>query len=360
MKLILSQIILKITFSNKFMIPLRVKEYIQKKTSLESRPFILNIEVTSVCNLDCPICPSKDTIKKGFIEINLIKKIIQENIDSLHGQCVWLHFSGEPLLHPELPQIIRIFKENNIETRLSTNGTVLSEANAHKLMEAGLDYIVFSVDGVKKGTYEKIRKGANFEEVEKNILNFLKIKKDNNYKTKTQIQFIKTIDNASEEQAFVKKWMNTDIDCVNIKSFSTRAGRVSGVEKFTDGEKIKERTIKRSPCFYFWETLIILWDGRVVVCCQDLLGELVVGNINSQTLTEIWNSSRMVNLRKQQLDGNLISPCSECADWKKCSTNYSSYLFKTLAKFFVEKIGGRILKDEGINIIFNKKNNQKR
>jgi len=37
-----------------------------------------------------------------------------------------------------------------------------------------------------------------------------------------------------------------------------------------------------------------------------------------------------------------------------------SYLFKTLAKFFVEKIGGRILKDEGINIIFNKKNNQKR
>ena len=135
---------------------------------------------------------------------------------------------------------------------------------------------------------------------------------------------------------------------------------MSGVEKFTDGEKIKERTIKRSPCFYFWETLIILWDGRVVVCCQDLLGELVVGNINSQTLTEIWNSSRMVNLRKQQLDGNLISPCSECADWKKCSTNYSSYLFKTLAKFFVEKIGGRILKDERINIIFNKKNNQKR
>ena len=77
MKLILSQIILKITFSNKFMIPLRVKEYIQKKTSLESRPFILNIEVTSVCNLDCPICPSKDTIKKGFIEINLIKKIVE-------------------------------------------------------------------------------------------------------------------------------------------------------------------------------------------------------------------------------------------------------------------------------------------
>lgn len=341
---------------NNFRIPLRVKEYLQKKTYLNSTPFVLNIEVTSVCNLDCLICPSKDTIKKGFIEISLVEKIINENRNLLQGQCVWLHFSGEPLLHAELPQIIKIFKENNIKTRLSTNGTVLNEVYARRLMEAGLDYIVFSVDGYNKKTYEKIRKGANFEEVEKNILNFLKIKKYNNYKTKTQIQFIKTIDNEKEKQLFVKKWMNTDVDCINIKSFSTRAGKVNNIEKFIDDKKIKERMKKRAPCFYFWETLIVLWDGRVIVCCQDLLGELVVGNINFQTLAEIWNSPKMLMLRKRQIDGDLQSPCSECLDWKNHSTNYPSYLYKTLVRFIFEKISGRILKDEGINIIFNKRN----
>ncbi|PIV42427.1 MAG: hypothetical protein COS26_02100, partial [Candidatus Nealsonbacteria bacterium CG02_land_8_20_14_3_00_40_11] len=55
----------------------------------------------------------------------------------------------------------------------------------------GLDYIVFSVDGNTKETYEKIRRGGIFEEVENNILNFLKIKKDENFKTETQIQIVR-------------------------------------------------------------------------------------------------------------------------------------------------------------------------
>lgn len=338
------------------MIPLRVKEYIQKKVVLDSPPIILNIEVTNACNLNCTICPSRGSIKKGFLDLDLLKKIIRENKDVLENQCVWLHYSGEPLLHPDLPKILEMFRVNHIETRLSTNATLLTEDAALKIMEAGLGYIVFSVDGYNKETYEKIRKGADFDMVEKNILNFLRIKKRNNFKTKTQIQFIKISSNWSEQKSFIEKWKETDIDCINVKSFSTRAGRVEEIEKFVEIGKVKEKIKKRLPCFYPWETLVVLWDGRVITCCQDLLGELVIGDIKSQTLRTIWNSTSMINLRKKQLTGDFsMTPCASCPDWKKCSTSYPAYMYESSLKFIIEKLGNRMLKDEGINIIFNKK-----
>lgn len=338
------------------MIPLRVKEYIQKKVILDSSPIILNIEVTNACNLNCTICPSKGLAKKGFLDLDLLEKIIKENKDVLENQCVWLHYSGEPLLHPDLPKIIETFRINNIETRLSTNATLLTEDIAFKIMKAGLGYIVFSVDGYSKETYENIRKGADFDVVEKNILNFLRIKKKNNFKTKTQIQFIRINSNWNEQKYFIEKWKETDIDCINVKSFSTRAGRVNEIEKFTEIGKVKNKIEKRSPCFYPWETLVVLWDGRVITCCQDLLGELVVGDVKSHTLKTIWNSTAMMNLRKRQLNGDFsMTPCCNCSDWKKCSTNYLSYAYRSSLKFIIEKFGNRMLKDEGINIIFNKK-----
>lgn len=338
------------------MISLRINEYIQKHTILKSKPNILNIEVTNVCNLDCSVCPSKKLVKRGFIDISLLEKIIRENKDVLENQCVWLHFSGEPLLHQKLSQIVSLFRNNNIETRLSTNATLLNENIAYDLMDAGLGYIVFSMDGYNKETYESIRKGAKFDVVEKNILNFLRIKKENGFKTKTQIQFIRINTNKNEQKSFIKKWKETDVDFINVKSFSTRAGRVEHIEHFTEIKKINNKIKKRPACFYPWETLIVLWDGRVITCCQDLLGELVVGDIKKQTLIEIWNSTTMVDLRKRQLMGDFsMVPCSKCPDWKNCSNNYFTYFCQSLFKFILEKVGNRMLKDEGINIIFNKK-----
>lgn len=338
------------------MIPLRVKEYIGKKAQLKSAPVVLNIEVTNACNLKCTICPARGSARMGFIDLGLLERILKENQAVLRGQCVWLHYSGEPLLHPELPRIIEMFRSNDIETRLSTNATLLTPEISRKLMSAGLGYIVFSVDGYSKESYEKIRVGANYDVVEKNILDFLEIKKQNDFGTKTQVQFIKVSGNLSEQEAFVKKWKKTDIDCINVKSFSTRAGRVEHIDRFAETESIREKMKKRTPCFYLWETLVVLWDGRVITCCQDLLGELVVGDVKKQTLKEIWNSPAMADLRRRQVEGDFsMKPCATCADGKKCSTNYPAYLSHSLARAVVEKIGNRMLKDEGINIIFNKK-----
>jgi len=338
------------------MISLKVKEYIQRKIKLTSYPKILNIETTNFCNLNCPMCVAKDTREQGFLDIDFLKRIIRENKKVLSRQFIWLHFNGEPLLHPHLSEIIKILKKNRIRTRFSTNAVLLNKKKALELMEAGLDYIVFSIDGYIKKSYENIKLGANFEKVEDNIRNFLEIKKDKGFKTKTQVQFIKMKENKGEEKLFINKWRKTDINYINIKSFCSRAGKVYGMDRFIDISTLIKRIKRRLPCFYFWETLVILWNGKVICCCQDLLGELEVGDLKKETLIDIWNSPKLIELRKKQLENDFSTgPCRDCPDWKFVPNRYVSYFFDSAIKWFFKEIFKKEKKDEGINIIFNKK-----
>lgn len=338
------------------MIPIKIKEYIQGKTVLSSIPKILNLEVTNFCNLDCPICVAKDTREQGFLDPELLKFLIKKNEEIFKNQHIWLHFNGEPLLHPYLSKIITILKENGTKTRLSTNATLLSEAKSLELIGAGLDYIVFSVDGYRKETYERIRKGANFEEVEKNILDFLKLNRENGLKVKTQIQIIKMKYNESEIEPFIKKWKKTDINYINVKSFCSRAWRAREIDTFGEIPELKRKIKARPPCFYLWEMLIILWNGKVITCCQDLCGELIVGDAKKQELSRIWNSPKLIDLRKKHLANDFsMEPCKRCPDWKGFPRNYPCYLVQSAKKLFFKKILQHEIKDEGINIIFNRK-----
>jgi len=341
------------------MTPLKVKEYIEGKEFLSSIPKILNLEVTNFCNLNCPICVAKSTRKQGFLDLNLLNKIIKENEKVLRNQFIWLHFNGEPLLHPRLSEIIRILKKAGVKTRISTNATLLNKEKSLEIMRAGLDYIVFSVDGSTKETYEKIRRGADFEEVEDNIFGFLGIKKKKKFKTETQIQIIKMKENEKEIKPFIKKWKKTDIDYINVKSFSTRAWQAEEIREHVNTmglSKLKNRIHHRSPCFYLWETLIILWNGEVVACCQDLKGDLKIGDLKKENLMEIWNNHKLLKLRRQQLNNDFsMTPCAQCPDWKSLPRNYLVYFYQAFIKLFFKKVLNRELKDEGINIISNRK-----
>lgn len=337
------------------MIPTKIKEYIDKKIFLTSKPTILNIEVTNVCNLNCPICSNRLATSKGFMSLEFLDKLINKNRSLLNSQTIWLHFGGEPLLHPRLSEIIKKLKDNNIRTRLSTNATLLTKEVSYKIMSAGLDYIVFSVDGNNKDSYENIRVGANFEKVVQNILDFLEVKKINNFGTKTQIQFIKTRLNKNETKQFIKRWMSTDIDCVNIKSLSNRAGKVDLTDFLRKKKHFKKNNFE--PCFYLWDTLLVLWNGKVIPCCQDLLGDSVVGDANIDTLENIWNSAEIQRLRRDHINHKFSGACANCFDKKCLSGNYISYFFGRFYKNFLEKLTGRMIKDEGINIIFNKNRN---
>ncbi|MHA1543146.1 MAG: radical SAM protein, partial [Candidatus Hodarchaeales archaeon] len=163
----------------------------RRKTRLSYFPVRLWIESTNICNLNCPLCPNDSIVaeKKGFMDLDLFKRLVDEI--SNFAQDIYLHHRGEPLLHPDLFEMIKYTKQKGLQTKLHTNATQLNEEKSIKLLESGLDFISFSFDGYTKETYEKMRIGANFEQTLGNILLFLQLKKKfGKKKPYTVIQFL--------------------------------------------------------------------------------------------------------------------------------------------------------------------------
>ena len=308
-------------------------------------PNIDNLEVTNVCNLKCIMCPiTKMTREKKYMDFSLFSKIIDENS---HLGTVWLHNFGEPLLHPELPRMISYCKSKHLKVGISTNATLLTEAIANNIIDAGLDYVVFSFDGATKETYEKIRVGANFESVRNNITSFIRIKQQKLAKNPfITVQIIRMKETDADIRTFYDFWKTAGVDTVRIKGFDTFAGSV-GTSGTKDEYLYNCSQQQRYPCKWLWKEVVVLVDGSVVMCCRDFDGEIILGNLREQKLKDIWNSKQTLELRKKhkKLSFEDIPVCSKCREWYGARTNPiwplpypSSTTFRNLGRRKTKKV----------------------
>ncbi|MCK5283639.1 MAG: radical SAM protein, partial [Nanoarchaeota archaeon] len=183
--------------------------YKAKKTKLNYLPIRLWIEPTNLCNLKCTMCLNKSLKKKGYMDFELYKKIIDEAKGFAFD--VNLFHRGESMLHPRIYDMIKYANKNGIYTRLFTNATLLNEKNSKKILDSGLDFISFSFDGYNKKDYEKIRKGADFGKTLANIINFLKLKKS---KRKPYVMFesIEFSNQPKKRKEFKKQFKNLPLN----------------------------------------------------------------------------------------------------------------------------------------------------
>src|SRR3972149_9206061 len=131
-------------------------------------PVRLNIEPTNYCNLSCSMCPRELNRPFGYMDINLFQKVIDESI--LYGRrlIITINKDGEPLLHPELPQMIQYAKHKKAAFKVNfyTNGILLTEEKTLELIKSGLDTIHISMDAFTNETYRKIKNSQRLETVE--------------------------------------------------------------------------------------------------------------------------------------------------------------------------------------------------
>lgn len=296
--------------------------YKLKITKLPYKPLSIWIEPTNKCNLKCLMCPnsviSQDTL--GFMDINLYKKII--NQCKKYISFVTLCISGESLLHPKFTQMVKYAKDNGIKTYLSTNATVLTPKLSRQIIKSGLDWINFSFDGCTKETYEKIRIGGKFEPTLKNVVDFLKIKKELKSPITTELQII-LLDKEGQKDykkninLFRKNFSNLPLTTIQIRKPSTWGNVFSNTKKFIP----KKLSNTFSPCSYLWGSLGILWDGKVVACCSDFFGQNILGNVNDDSIKTIWNNKKIINFRKAMINKTYLkhnSSCNNCDSlWEK-------------------------------------------
>lgn len=290
-------------FKNLLTIPQSIYHYHQGSLSLPYLPNALWIEPTNVCNLKCIMCPNSIVAQKnpGYMSMDLYKKIIDESKD--FAAYITLCISGESLLHPRFPDMVRYAKENGINTYLSTNCTTMTPELSEKILEAGLDWINFSFDGCSKEIYEKVRVGANFEQSLSNVAAFLKAKKRLGAKTHAELQVLVMGKEGMEDYKnniakFSANFADLPLDSIQVRRPSTWGGFLADTDKFEP----RDLGDRYSPCSYLWSSLHVLWDGTIVACTSDFFADNVLGKFPEKSLREIWNDQPMQNFRKAMLN----------------------------------------------------------
>lgn len=279
-------------------------EYPQKKI-LSEFPLHLDVESTNACNLRCVMCARNFMSEKiGHMSWGLFKKVIDEGA-KYNLPSIKLNLRGEPLLHPKLPKMVKYAKDKGIlEVQFNTNGLLLTERKSRELITAGLDRIIFSLDGATKETYEKIRTGSNFETVVNNVKTFIKSRNSCGLKKPcVRIQMVKMRENENEVEQFIKMWINV-------------ASRVAISTKREPHEKGAKSTsqLEHFPCHQIWQRMAIWWSGEVTMCCGDWHGEYILGDAKKSSLYELWHGEKLNWIREAHAKGrfNEIPVCARC------------------------------------------------
>ena len=279
------------------------------------------VEPTNHCNLRCIMCPhNKVKMKEDFMDWGLFLKIA-DDVSSYNPKAfIQLFYVGESLLHPRILDMIRYLKQKNLRIHLATNATVLNEKMAYGLINAGLDFITFSFEGVDKETYESIRRGANYESVLENILGFLRIKDKEEANIHAVIEMIEMNATKDKIPAFTNIFDGLPVDEIRIKPFLGWAGTV-------DYNKMAVKTHSKPshPCNRPWRMLAITWDGLFLSCCVDSERKYVMGDAHSDSIEDVWNGEKIQHLRKKLKDGqyNDIELCRNCKDIEVLSKRFT-------------------------------------
>ncbi len=251
----------------------------------------VGIETNNTCNLSCTHCPTNRGMKreKGYMGLNTFKRIIDLNSKV---RRVYLTNWGEPLMHPAIVEMIRYARAQGKQTAITTNGTMLDASMSRDLLGSGLNIIKFSVDGGQR-TFERLR-GNSYEEVRQNILQFIHFRNTLKKPTWVEVSMLVYEETASEIVPFIDSWTH-HADFVNLQPrfFSIKRHRYS-------------------LCRDLWRILVILWDGKVVPCCADCEGKIVLGDASKGNLQSLFKGKALIELRRKHLRREFPAPCDEC------------------------------------------------
>lgn len=306
---LLSQNLIKKNNFYKYFLKKQILKVIKK---YKKAPFSLRIENTNFCNGQCFMCPYPTMKrKKGIMSRELYKDIINQ-ASELKIDYINLHNFGEPLLDKDFVWRVKYAKSKNIN-RISTNtnGTLLTPKLSKEIINSGLEELYISVDAATKKTYKKIRIGLNYNQVQKNIKYFVKLKKQLKLdKPKIILDFLEFNLNKNETKKFINKWKNI-VDNVCISQIHDWSNK----KKINTGKLINNYVeFNQSPCRLPFTEMLINWDGTVSLCCQDIDGEIILGDINKESLIKIWQNKKYQKIRQLhlKLQTNSLPLCKNC------------------------------------------------
>lgn len=285
----------------------RYEMYPQRKL-LDHFPPCLQVEPVSSCNYRCVFCfqtnrtfTSRANGHMGMMDLALFRCVV----DEAQGQCEALTLAsrGEPLLHPDLPEMLAYAAGKFLALKLNTNASRLDERMTHAILGADVSTVVFSVDAASEPSYSRLRVGGRLKTVLENIRRFQEIRTKAYPKSRTitRVSGVK-VEGAASLQDMERMWG----ELVDQVAFVT----------YNPWENTYERPVNNltAACSDLWRRSFVWWDGRVNPCDVDYLSTLSVGRVQERGVRALWRSESYERLRQHHLQRRRqdCSPCNRC------------------------------------------------
>jgi radical SAM protein with 4Fe4S-binding SPASM domain len=257
-------------------------------------PIHLDIENIYACNLHCVHCAREYIEDPGVQRMSddLYKKVIKEaaaiGTKSL-GFAPW----GEVFIDKNIFEKIAYARDLGIlDIRLHSNGYLVTDAIAEKIVDSGVSWISISLDAATPETYTRVR-GGDFKRAVSGLTNLIsaKLRKVSSL-PHLRVSFVKCSENEHEAELFSRHY--SQFCDVAIQEFYDANGMLP------KHLQPSESTFSpKSQCFENFYKAFVRYDGRVVPCCEDVRSQIVLGNVAESSLYDVYNSAVAKELRRQ-------------------------------------------------------------
>jgi radical SAM protein with 4Fe4S-binding SPASM domain len=302
-----------------------VRSSVSGSVDIKGLPVSVSAELTNNCNLACPHCSSGSGLMqraRGYMNPDLFRKVMKELRQSLIN--VNLYFQGEPMLHPMFFSFIGYCSGAN--TVVSTNGHFLSAGNAEKIVTSGLSKLIISLDGIGQDIYSTYRINGNAEKVIAGIRN-VAVARDK-FKSSLKIEIQCLVNRFNEHEVPAIRELARETHCkLKLKSMqiidkAMISNWLPSDKRFRryqlEGDTFMLKSSLPNHCARVWFNPVITWDGKVVPCCFDKDAEFVMGDLNNDTFSDIWDGPKYRMFRKSILTGrDMIDMCRNCTSGLK-------------------------------------------
>ncbi len=293
-------------------------------------PSFIIVEPTNACNLKCKFCGNSNMLRKwSYLPMDLYLRLIDEMVQ-LGIPRITLHTIGEPTMHPELPELVRIAREAGLVVTLSTNGTRLTQEYCEALVEAAPHILNISVDAATPELLEELREGIDALEVQEGMRRLKRVRDEHGVPEESPWGVVplptliatcvitRRFDRQEE-----KLWFETYGPCIDDTSFHwphNHAGYSEEPDLQAHGllpQRFRHWLYKkmRVRCHYPWAGMFLLSDGTMSVCRFDFDARITVGRFGDMSLMDLWHSEAMDKLRRAHLafDFSDYSTCESCS-----------------------------------------------
>jgi radical SAM protein with 4Fe4S-binding SPASM domain len=298
---------------------------------MEHHPFpgVVQVQTINACNAACIMCPYGKTPQPklgGRMDEALWEKIVTEISGRPEVETFIPMLQNEPFLDQNILQKVASFKEKSkgpVHVELVTHGGLLTDESIEMIRRSKLDVLSISVDSIHREVYEKIRVGLNYDRVMGNIQKLLKAK----LQTRIIIRMVRQAANRYEVKEFVAHWKSLGLETV-MWDVTNRSGALPHFDALEVpreelpwyslvSDALVSKVMPHCPIPFYMTS--ILHNGDMLVCGFDWLHESVIGNVREHTISELWNSDKMREIRQLHYKKRAanIAMCSNCSIWQK-------------------------------------------